>query len=174
MTISNQPLALSPADHANSLGRALSPASGAHSMNPTVVQLVHRSDLRTEPRSLEAKGPHYREVFDRTVMYVQKQPTVVNLNGEVIDGIDQYEAMLELNFRYVSAITIDDGNKMDIKIAKSVAADYRQLREKFETFAAHARLMIEKGADQGNLREVIDLLVKDLVEKIDGQDQKVP
>ncbi|WP_139069965.1 hypothetical protein [Tardiphaga robiniae] len=143
-------------------------------MNPTVVQLVHRSDLRTEPRPLEAKGPHYREVFERTIVYGQKQPIVVNLNGEVIDGIDQYEAMLELKFRYISAITIDDGNKMDIKIAKSVAADYRQLREKFETFAAHARLMIEKGADQRNLREVIDLLVKDLVEEIDGQDQKVP
>ncbi|SNT63157.1 hypothetical protein SAMN05216374_6367 [Tardiphaga sp. OK246] len=97
-------------------------------------------------------------------MYGQKQPIVANLNGDVIDGIDQYEAMLELNFRYISAITIDDGNMIDIKIAKKVAHEYGKLREKFNAFAVQARLMIDKGADEENMNGFIDALVKDFVD----------
>lgn len=133
-------------------------------MSPTVFQLVHRSDLRTGPRPLEAKGPHYREVVEQTITYGQKQPIIVNLDGEVIDGIDQYEAMLELNFRYISAIRIDERNKTDIEIAKKVAYDYGKLREKFNDFAVQARLMIEKGVDEQNMNGFIDALVKDFVD----------
>jgi ParB-like chromosome segregation protein Spo0J len=133
-------------------------------MSPTFFELVPISDLRAKP-SLPIPGDQdLTKVRDRIIDFGQDNPIVVNLSGEVIYGVDLYEAMRCLNFRYISAITVDDKNKADIKIAKTVALEYRKLKGEIRKFTSHAQLMVEMGADEENVSSFIEVLVRDFLQ----------